>query len=90
MSLPVSQRCNDESFSAAQIFIHVGEVDIRDRNNTLVFILFKVEPRLLEPLEIGGGLNMHTHLEEFNHIHWYESTARVIKDRWRETEPIFL
>lgn len=51
--LPVSQRRNDEPFSAAQELVLVDKTHICDVDNHLVCVLIKVEPTLLQPLKVA-------------------------------------
>ena len=60
--IPVSERCDDKTFGAAQELVHVVEFDIRDANQTPVLVLFEVETSLLEPLEVEHRLDVHLHL----------------------------
>lgn len=64
--LPVCQRCNDESFNAAEIFILVGEADIRYSNHTFIFVFFEVESRLLQPIKVSHRFHVHLVLKRHN------------------------
>jgi hypothetical protein len=65
---PVSEWCDDQSFSASQELIHVGEIHISDGDLAFIFIVFEVETSLLQPLKVLHRLHMHTHLGEKNEI----------------------
>lgn len=55
---PVSERCDDQSLSAAQELILVLKVYICDRDDTLVCVLIEVKPWLFEPLKVCRGLDV--------------------------------
>lgn len=61
--LPVSQRRNDEPFSAAQELVLVDKPHICDVDNHLVCVLIKVEPTLFQPLKVAGASDMKPALE---------------------------
>lgn len=61
--LPVSQRCNDKPFSAAQEFILVDKAHICDVDDHLVWVLIEVKTTLLQPLKVVGGFDMEPALE---------------------------
>ena len=41
---PVCERRDDESLGAAEIFVHVCEVDVGDRHHALVVVFNEVKP----------------------------------------------
>lgn len=57
-SLPVSQRRNDEPFSAAQELVLVDKTHVCDVDNHLVRVLIKVETALLQPLKVTGAFDV--------------------------------
>ena len=62
MYAPVSERCDDKPLGTSQELVHVAEVDVGDADDALVLVLFEVEARLLEPLEVEHRLDVHAHL----------------------------
>lgn len=61
--LPVSQRRNDEPFSAAQELVLVDKAHVCDVDNHLVRVLIKVKTALLQPLKVTGAFHVEPALE---------------------------
>lgn len=61
--LPVSQRCDDQPFSAAQELVLIDEADVRDVDDHLVRVLVEVETTLLQPLKVIGAFDVESALE---------------------------
>ena len=61
--LPVSEWGDDEALDAAQILVHVAEVDVCDGHSHLVVVFLEVEARLLEPLKVRLMLHLLSHLQ---------------------------
>ena len=57
MQEPVSERRNDKTLDAAEVLVHVLEVDVSDGNYALVLVLLVVETRLLQPFEVRRRLH---------------------------------
>lgn len=50
-ALPVCKRCDDQSISAAQIFILIDEYDISDTDISQISLFNEVEPSLFQPVK---------------------------------------
>jgi len=61
---PVCERRDDESFGAAEVLVHVREVDVGDLHHAPVVVFVEVKPRLLQPLEISRRFDMQAHLAQ--------------------------
>ena len=59
---PVGKRCDYEAFDATQVFVHVQEVDVSYGNDTFIFVVLEIEPRLLQPFEVTGRLHLRSFL----------------------------
>lgn len=62
--LPVSQRCNDQPFCAAQELILVNKAHVCDVYDHLVRVLVEVETALLQPLKLVRAFDVQTTLGE--------------------------
>ena len=61
--LPVSERCDDKTVSAAEELILVDGVHVTDGNDALILILTEVRAGLLQPLKVTHRLDVHTALQ---------------------------
>ena len=64
VSLPVCERGDDEAVCAAQVLVAVDKLDVGDLDYATVHVLLEVEARLLLPLKVQGGSDVHAHLTE--------------------------
>ena len=64
VSLPVCERGDDEAVCAAQVLVAVDKLDVGDLDYATVRVLLEVEARLLLPLKVQGGSDVHAHLTE--------------------------
>ena len=83
--LPVSERCNNKTLSAAKELVHVREVDVSDADDATIFVLFEVESRLFEPFEIVDGFHV-----EFDEVLEYVFLVNVNRDERFELRPLHL
>jgi hypothetical protein len=64
--LPVGERRDDESVSAAEVFVLIGEVDVSDEDAGAVEVLFEVEAALLQPLKVVDVAHVDPTLHAIN------------------------
>ena len=62
--LPVCERGDDQPVGAAQVLVAVDELHVGDVDDAAVRVLLEVEARLLLPLEVQRGSDVHAHLTE--------------------------
>ena len=52
----------DQSLCTAKELILIDEVDVGDTHQTVVSLLYEIEPALFEPLKVRGHFDVHPHL----------------------------
>ena len=50
------------SLCTAKELIVIDEVDVCDTHQTVVSLLYEIEPALFEPLKVRGHFDVHPHL----------------------------
>ena len=69
---PVSERRDDESVGTAEELILVDAVPVGDADDAEVGVVFEVESRLLEPLEVAHALDVHPALKHTQCHPWIQ------------------
>lgn len=80
--VPVSQRRDDQPFSAAQEFILVDKAHVCDVDDHLIWVFIEVETALLQPLKVVGAFDMESALEG----EWVGMTVRRDKEKKQKSD----
>ena len=58
----ISKGSYDQSLRTAKELILIDEVGVGDTHQTVVSLLYEIEPALFEPLKVRGRFDVHPHL----------------------------